>query len=396
MILLLFACTQKPLFTAEEKKILLRMQLLDTSSEDSSNQFAKNTATQNFGELLFFETRLSQTDEISCSTCHNPEKGWADGLTLAQGLSQTQRHAPSLWAAPHMRWMNWDGSCDSLWCQATGPLEKPGEMGMTRIQLVHTLQESETLRSTYEELFGVLPDTSSWPISGSPASFVSTEDQEAWLMLSEEEQNQATSVLVNVAKSIAAFEGTIATPLTPLDTFVETLAEDEQEALSLLSAAQERGMRLFVGEGQCHLCHSGPYLTDSQFHNIGLPITDTTPEEDLGRYSGLEVLFSHPFRQSEIWSDDPNGIQAQQVQRLTRSSEDLGRFKTPSLRQLSQTAPYMHTGQFQTLLEVVSHYTQVNENPIQGHTEEFLFPLEWTDQDKEAVVQFLLMASNTQ
>jgi cytochrome c peroxidase len=267
-------------------------------------------------------------------------------------------------------------------------------MGLSRVSLVHMLSQNPDLKTSYESLFGPLPDSETWPSSASPASFAVPEDLEAWQSLSELEQSAATEVLVNIAKSIAAFESKIIPPPTKLDTFVDVFATDEDQALDLLTSQQERGLRLFLGEGQCHLCHSGAYLSDKQFHNIGLPITETTPLDDLGRYTGLEILSNNPFNQAGLWSDDPNGDRANQISRLLLSSEDLGRFKTPSLRQLSQTAPYMHTGQFETLYEVVEHYTDVEEDPIHGHAEEFLLPLDWDEDDIEAMVQFLQIVSN--
>ena len=101
------------------------------------------------------------------------------------------------------------------------------------------------------------------------------------------------------------------------------------------------------------------------------------------------------FNQAGEWSDDPTGQKAEQLSRLTLTSEDLGRFKTPSLRQAVFTAPYMHTGEFETLYDVVEHYTNVPQEPLIGHTEEFLLPLNWSKSDIEAVVQFVQMASNT-
>lgn len=392
MILFYLACAP-PLFTPQERKIILRMEIAAEEASDSSNRFTNDGSAQAFGEDLFFDPRLSQGNSLSCSTCHDPDMGWADGEKRSMGLAQTPRHAPSLWGVNGSRWFNWDGSCDSLWCQATGPIEKPGEMGVSRVELVSILSQEIDLKEQYEDLFGALPNTDGWPLTGSPASFALPDDQESWSTLSQDEQHSATEVLVNIAKSLSAFQHSIVPPHTPLDDFVEAFAIDEYEAVSTLTPQQERGLRLFIGEGQCHLCHSGSYLSDGQFHNLGFSPTEAP--DDLGRYAGLEALAIHPFNQAGEWSDDPAGQKANQLSRLTLTSEDLGRFKTPSLRQAAFTAPYMHTGEFETLYDVVEHYTNVHQEPQVGHTEEFLLPLDWSKSDIEAVVQFVQMASNT-
>ena len=392
MILFSLACSP-PLFTPDERRIILRMEQKVEEITDKSNQFADVEEVREFGEKLFFDTRLSQNNTVACSTCHDPDLGWTDGKTLSMGLSETPRHAPSLWGIHRSRWFNWDGSCDSLWCQATGPIEKPGEMGLSRVELVSILSTESDLTEQYEVLFGPLPEAEDWPLTGSPAPFALPEDQTSWMALSQDDQYAATEVLVHIAKSIAAFQHSIVPPQTPIDDFVRAFVVDEYEATSTLTPQQERGLRLFIGEGQCHLCHSGSDLSDGQFHNIGLPPTDSL--EDLGCYAGLEALSVHPFNKAGDWSDDPTGQHAQQLSRLTLTSEQLGRFKTPSLRQASFTAPYMHTGEFETLYDVVEHYTSVHPVPQVGHTEEFLLPLDWSKSDIEAVVQFVQMASNT-
>ena len=391
MILIILACSPAPLFTPEEKKIILRMELSVKEATDTSNRFSYDSDARIFGETLFFDTRLSQNTEVACGTCHHPDTGWADETVLSTGQEQTPRHAPSLWGINGQRWFNWDGSCDSLWCQATGPIEKPGEMGVSRIELVHILSQETDLKETYESIFGALPNAEDWPLFGMPSA-ENSEEYENWDLLSQSDQKASTEVLVNTAKSIAAFQHSIHPPQTHLDDFVRALSIDEEEALLLLTPQQEKGLRLFIGEGQCHLCHSGPYLSDGQFHNIGLSLSNS--DEDLGRYTGLETLLEHPFRQAGIWSDDPQGQAAQQLERLTQSSENIRRFKTPSLRQALYTAPYMHTGELETLYDVVEHYTKIDLNQEEGHAEEFLQPLDWSKSDIEAVVEFVQMASN--
>ena len=221
------------------------------------------------------------------------------------------------------------------------------------------------------------------------------EDNIAWESMSSAQQQQATEVLVNVAKALAAYEATIIPPRAPIDDFVALFAEDEEAALDSLTDAQENGLRLFVGDGQCHFCHTGPLLTNFEFHNVGLIPPEWALTEDLGRYDGITALQANPFVADGEWSDDPTGEKASRTQRLVQGYEQVGQFKTPTLRQITNTAPYMHGGHFNDLYEVVEFYAFSSEIPPFGHKEEFLTPREWTQIEVHAVVAFLEMLSGT-
>lgn len=152
----------------------------------------------------------------------------------------------------------------------------------------------------------------------------------------------------NIAKAIAAFERTILSGNAPYDRYK---AGDEEA----LSEAAKRGMEVFLNTANCSACHSGPNFTDGAFHNIGVGITDEDP--DVGRYEHSELL------------------------------GDRGAFKTPTLREIAKTAPYMHDGRFATLEEVVEYYEKGGEpNP---QLDEEIFPLELTDEQKKDLIVFL-------
>lgn len=152
----------------------------------------------------------------------------------------------------------------------------------------------------------------------------------------------------NVAKAIAAFERTILSGNAPFDQFK---AGDE----SALSEEAQRGMKLFFGKARCSACHAGPNFSDGAFHNIGLGMDKENP--DLGRYEVTKLL------------------------------GDKGSFKTPSLREIARTAPYMHDGSLKTLEDVVEFYNKGGvPNP---QLDEEIFPLKLTDQEKADLVTFL-------
>ena len=115
--------------------------------------------------------------------------------------------------------------------------------------------------------------------------------------------------------------------------------------------------------------------------------------EDIGRYNGVGLLQESEFNAASRWSDAPNGEKANRIDRLWLNSELLGQYKTPTLRQLSETAPYMHGGQLETLSEVVSHYNLANTTPLHGHMEDLMLPLAWTAAQEESMLAFLLLLS---
>ena len=153
----------------------------------------------------------------------------------------------------------------------------------------------------------------------------------------------------NVGKAIASFQRTVLSGNSPADRF-----DQGQEAGAIPEAAQ-KGLLLFRDKARCTKCHSGFNFTDEKFHNLGIGWDDN--KVDLGRYM------------------------------VTKNAEELGAFKTPTLREISRSAPYMHDGRFKTLEEVVNFYNQGGvKNP---HQDPLILPLELTDQEKGDLVQFL-------
>ncbi len=153
----------------------------------------------------------------------------------------------------------------------------------------------------------------------------------------------------NIGKAIASFQRTLISGNSPADRF--DFGGEEQA----LSDSAKRGLELFRGKARCTRCHSGFNFSDEQFHNLGIGWDTNTV--DLGRYM------------------------------VTKNPEDIGAFKTPTLREISRTAPYMHDGRFGTLEEVVDFYNQGGiKNP---HLDNTLIPLALTAEEKRDVVAFL-------
>lgn len=367
---------------------------LPATPGDPTNAWADDPAAAWFGRYLFYDPRLSGTGTFACSTCHDPGQGWGDGLALSEAAGTTGRHAPTLWNAGHQRWTYWDGRCDSLWCQAAGPIEAENEMAGSRVGLAHAIADNADLREGYEALFGPIPDLSDASRFPPRARPVPDEPDHAdhltWQAMSAADQQTATAIFVNTTKAIGAFERTIRTAESPVDRYVAAFSAGDTVVMdAALSDEAEAGLMLFVGEGQCHLCHSGPLLSNLEFHSVGLGSRPWLEEGDLGRYDGITALRSQEFNAAGAWSDDPDGEAASRIDRLVQTTEQLGIFKTPGLRGVATSAPYMHGGHFDTLTQVVEHYSELDEVVTIGHIETFMVPREWSPAEVASLVAFL-------
>ncbi len=162
-------------------------------------------------------------------------------------------------------------------------------------------------------------------------------------------------VFSNVGKAIEAYERQLISHGSPFDKYARALRTGDLAGEDLLSPAAKRGLKLFVGQGQCELCHSGPNFTDGQFHNGGLPLLPAETAER-GREDGISLLLSNPFNAAGRYSDDPGGETAKRLKYLPKPRMMRGAFKTPTLRNLGLTGPYFHDGRFSTLGQVMQFY----------------------------------------
>jgi cytochrome c peroxidase len=366
-----------------------------------TNRWAGDEAVAWFGRYLYYETRLSSAGEFSCATCHDPNQGTGDGRALSEATGTTTRHAPALWNVVHQRWLYWDGRCDSLWCQATGPIEAELEMDMTRTELARVIAEEHDLRDAYTTLFGAPPDVSDssrFPEAARPVpDDVEHPDQVAWDTMTPADQAAVTAVLVSITKAIAAYERTLVTTDTRVDRFIHALRDGRRtDAEDALSDQERWGLELFAGEGECVFCHSGWAFSNKEFHNLALPAVEGVDALDTGRYDGIDQLRSHPFNSASVWSDAPAGDAAERLNRIAQTTEQLGQFKTPGLREVASHAPYMHGGHFETLSAVVAFYAEPGLEDSPGHRDELVVARGWDAEEQAAVVAFLEALSSTE
>ena len=374
---------------------LIRSMLIDRDlPPDPTNRYADDPGAAGLGRTLFFDERLSGTGEISCATCHDPRKSFADGLSLGKGISPLKRHTLSLLDAAHNRWFTWDGRSDSMWSQALQPLENPDEMGSNRVAIARLVASDPDLRTMYESVFGEMPQlklgelSDARPVPGNR----SHPHAVAWNSLEGQQKQRINLVFANVGKALGAYQRLLVTGPSRFDRFADSISPDGSIPVPVdsLTPSEMRGLELFIGEANCLTCHAGPRFSDGEFHDIGVPPAGGGLPRDAGRYSGVAQLKKDQFNGAGDYSDDKEGP----VGRMTRSvrvdPDSWGRFRTPTLRNVATTAPYMHQGQLEDLESVVRFYSTL-EGAVQldHHQERVLEPLNLTEQQIQDLVGFL-------
>lgn len=352
-------------WTVDEVNVLSSMRLnqLAPQPSDPSNAQDKSPAAAALGKRLFNDVRLSRNQAVSCASCHNPQKTFQDGLSVARGLGTGSRRSMPIVGTGFSPWLFWDGRKDSLWSQALGPLEDSVEHGGNRARYAHLIKTY--YRADYEAVFQGLPDMSQVPPDASPNGTAG--DKAAWNTMPGRVQSDVSRVFANMGKAIAAYEKTLSHGDARFDRYVEGIVRKESPSLLALSAQEVNGLRAFIGKGQCVSCHNGPLFTDHHFHNTGVP--QRNPEKpDRGRAAALVAVLKDEFNCLGPFSD-AKAEQCQELRFMAKNDPTLeGAFKTPSLRDVSLRPPYMHAGQFGTLEEVMRHYVSAPAATV-GHSE---------------------------
>ncbi len=296
------------------------------------------------GRALFFDRRLSGDGTMSCAACHIPEEAFADGQALsgAYPTNKHWRHTQSLLNVAYLQTFFWDGRSYSLENQAQAPIHSSFEMNLNLDYLVAKLREIPEYAELFRKAFGEAPNRE------------------------------------NIAAALADFERTLVVNDSPFDRLLrgEKNALDEQA---------RRGMAIFFGDrGGCARCHSGPLLSDQRFHNTGVGETEelrNDPQRRATRNFFLGQMGLQPMDR------DPGRLA------VTKNPEELGAFRTPPLRQVAETAPYMHNGSLNTLEEVIDFYSRGGgDDPARSP---LLAPLNFTEPEKAALLAFLRSLSGT-
>jgi cytochrome c peroxidase len=287
------------------------------------------------GKLLFFDPLLSGSNQISCSSCHNPQTSWGDHLTVPVGHDHQvgTRNTLSLLNVYARKSLFWDGRAKTLEEQALFPIEAHHEMAMDLTKLIPKLKAIPGYRKLFEEAFG------------------------------EEDFS-----MPEVMKALAAFQRTLTSRRSRFDEFLDG-------KYNAMTDQEIQGMHLFRTKARCMNCHNGEFLTDEDFHNIGLTYYKRK-YEDLGRYE------------------------------ITKNPADVGKFRTPSLRDVMNTAPWMHNGLFEDIIGLLNMYNsgmimnnpktaEQHADPKFPRTDPLLKPLDLTKEEIQAIAAFMKATTAT-
>jgi len=388
-----------PTFSIAEKKIIQSLSKRNFSAKnDTGNRISGHPQAISWGEQLFFDQRLSGDGQFSCASCHDPQMGWGkhEAMTTIRPEYPAKRHVPSLWGVRYNRWYFWDGRADSLWSQALMPLEDPAEMANNRIQIARLIIKDHALCKSYQALFGEIPDLllkTQLPMRGKPIEKNKTHtDHQAWDRLSKPVKQAINHLFANIGKAIASFEETLVATGSPFDRFADQLlkAEQSNEAPSptALSSQAVRGLKLFIGKAACVNCHFGANFSDGEFHHPFLQPFSLTG--DLGRYNGIPLLLNNKFNSYSIYHDANKKTARNKLDYVYNNVLFRGQFKTPSLRNVALTYPYMHTGEFKTLAEVMEYYNTISERiSTNNHQEVLLTSLKLAKSEQNDIIEFL-------
>ncbi len=297
-----------------------------------------NAAQAELGKFLFFDERMSGDAALSCATCHDPKKGWSDGLPLSKGYPASEyfRNSPTLLNSAFKKRFMWDGRLDG---------SDMATLVRDMITEAHTMNMDSRLM---QERVKQIP-----------------EYVEMWQKFRKDDPNG-----MRIYGVIGEFVKTLVSKNAPVDKFLK----GDQNALS---SAQREGYTLFKGKANCVSCHNGPLASDGLLHRTGVPENPEITADPL-RHITMLRHYSTSGMPNYMNTHVDVGSYA-----ITKNPKDKGKFATPSLRDLKYTAPYMHNGMLKTLDEVVEFYNKG------GGAGSELKPLNLGDSEKRMLVAFL-------
>jgi cytochrome c peroxidase len=429
-------------FTGDEWTKLKSLTGLPPPSRDASNAVDGNQAAIALGKAFFSDARFSgtatqvdalkrpaavaraplgQPANLSCASCHDLGRAGVDTTSVPDNVSAgagwTDVNALGVVNAAYQRLFSWNGRADSLWAQAFAVAESPTTMNGDRLNTAWVIYQD--YYAQYYSVFGASPPIAldpTIPAHGKPGAKPGCQSGDptepfgdAWDCLPSDTQDRLTRVLVNWAKAIAAYEATLTSRHSSFDVF---MAEGPQS--TAISAAAKRGASLFVGKASCIDCHNTPLLSDGDFHDVGVPqagpavpteadcpaggVCDCVAGKNClpwGALDGLAKLQVSKVLRSSIYSDDPkDGSRADELARAGDPALK-GAWRTPSLRNVALTYPYMHDGVYATLEDVVAHYDRGGDPTAVGTRAVDIRPIGLTTDEQADLVAFLESLTET-
>jgi len=393
------------LFTETEWDVAHTLSPLPDPTPDPTNQYVQSEAAAALGKKLLHETRYStalkvgstlgavgDTGKVACISCHLAptfHDTRSNPSNLSVGVSWTVRNAPSLVNQVYYDWHNWIGSRRTLWEQAAFSPETGTNTAGDRCTYAHMLwdhyrDEYNAVFTDYpltERLSATTTDPVPIPAKCKPSANPSTSPG-AWEMMSGADKDIIVRIMANQGKAVAAFESRLISRNAPFDAYMA----GNRQAISL---SAKRGLQHFLGKAACVNCHRGPFFTDQSFHALG--VAQSGPNvlpTDQGRMEGINDILKSPVKANGPYSDDPS---VTWIDGLTQDDASTrGKFRTPSLRNVALTPPYMHDGSLATLRDVVSFYNRGGESGgFLGDKDPRMVPLGLTEGEIDEVVAFL-------
>lgn len=359
----------------------LAIQSLPPLPENPSNAYANHPIAAELGQRLFFDKQFSTNGQVACASCHQVEKSFTDGLSLAKGIDKLNRHTPSIVGTAYNSWFYWDGRRDSQWAQALTPFETVGEMGGNRVEIVKQLLEQPAYYRLYAQVFGVTPQLPNHPVPATPRG--NEEARNNWNSIPRQYQEIYNLIFSNLGKAIAAYERKISFGASRFDQFAADVIDNPTS--KLLSEEEKLGLKLFISdEIMCMRCHNGPMFSNFGFHNIGIG-KNNIYLLNLGRAIGMKAVVIDEFNCAGAYSDAAKD-QCFELNHMDDKAEMTGAFKVPSLRNVALTGPYMHDGSINSLEDVITHYQTAPKATV-GSQE--LIRIEIDSLEKRALIAFL-------
>ncbi len=325
------------------------------ATRDPTNRVSGMPEAIALGRHLFSYPRFSPNGYISCVACHQPDRAFTDNLPRARGLAPVDRNAIALQNLRLQRWYGWGGSSDSLWMASLRPILDAREIGSDAAKVASVVRTGDGVACRYRAAFGTDPE-------GEPDE----------------------TVLVNVGKALAAYEETLVTGRTPFDDFRDALVRGERPGPSYPESAQ-RGLKVFVGRGGCTSCHGGPNFTDGAFRGTGVPSFVGQSAPDTGRYAGVNALRASRFNQRGTYNDAGSSLGKD----VKLDARDRDKWRTPSLRNVAVSAPYLHNGNAASLYDVVRRYVKAPGKRPYIDDERKVRRVDLSDRDVDDLAAFL-------
>ena len=355
----------------------------------AANELSGLRWAEKLGESLFSDITLSANQSVSCASCHQPENGFTDKLPVGIGLEKGVRNTQGLLDVGLQRWFGWDGGADSLWAATLRPMFNAHEMGNDISSLAKTLRSNELLLTALQSNF-IGHSGNNISNNDTQSSNSSTSDNKRLVGLNDEE------LVVIAAKSIAAFMRTLRSGRTEFDRYRDALANGDVSAQLRYSESAKRGLKIFIGKANCRVCHFGSNFSNGEFHDTGRPFFTGVGVVDSGRYDGIKRVKQDRFNLLGQYGETSSHTDKLKTKDVKLSQLNWGQWRTPSLRNLILTGPYMHDGSLETLRDVVDAYADIDPDRLHAEGESILKPLDLNNDQRNDLVNFLRTLSLTE